>query len=97
MSLNWNLGPNADEILRKYPSVKHEDGTESQNPVTYTIAVSTMAIGIGRLTRAKAADFYEQDRDDYTVGHPLQNVVKTLLGPGFDGFLGMSESKSKEG
>lgn len=62
MSLNWNLGPNADEILRKYPSVKHEDGTESQNPVTYTIVVSTMAIGIGRLTRAKAADFYARLR-----------------------------------
>lgn len=58
MSLNWNLGPNADEILRRYPSVKHEDGTESQNPVTYTIVVSTMAIGIGKLTKAKAAEFY---------------------------------------
>lgn len=58
MSLNWYLGPNADEIMRKYPPVEHEDGTQSQNPVTYTIIMSTMSTGIGKLTQAKASDFY---------------------------------------
>lgn len=54
MSLNWNLGPNADKIRELYPPTS--DGY--QNVVTYTIIMLTMGTGIGNLTEANAAEFF---------------------------------------
>jgi hypothetical protein len=71
MSLNWNLGPNADKIRELYPPTF--DGNQdavtytmlypptsdgNQNAVTYTIIMLTMGTGIGNLTEANAAEFF---------------------------------------
>lgn len=53
MSLIWNLGPNADKRRELYPP-----RGEYMNPVTYTLITLTMSIGMGKLTKANAAEFY---------------------------------------
>ena len=53
MSLTWNLGPNADKRRELYPP-----RDEYMNPVTYTLITLTMSIGMGKLTKANAAEFY---------------------------------------